>query len=276
MSEPHSKPHALGANTFGLFWSHSATSAISDLAALGYDHFDLICAPPHLDLLKYRRNGLAGLQDVLVQTGTRVTSLNVPSLDQNLASPCDGMLDFSARLYEEAILLASELGATSVAILSGRKHALSAGPKDQLLASYTKSVDRLLNAAERAGVRLVVENHPLGLLDSADTIEAFLDRYDGRLGLLYDVANAVAIDEDPARGIRQLARFIGMIHLSDSPKGEWRHNPIGDGTIDFAAIGSALTEIGYAGEIVLELMGDDALAAFKAAPERLRLSGFPA
>lgn len=270
------KTYTLGANTFGFFWTHDATQAVAELAGLGYDHFDLICAPPHLDLLNFRAKGLKAMERTLADTGTRIVSLNIPSIDQNLASPCDAMLDFSARLYEEAILLASDLGAASVAILSGRKHPLGNGPQDLLHASYRRSVDRLLIAAERSDIALVVENHPLGLLDRADAIEAFLDSYEGRLGLLYDVANAVAVDEYPAEGIRRLQRFIRMVHLSDSPRGEWRHNPIGEGAINFAAIGKVMDETAYDGTVVLELMGPAPAEAFRLAPERLRAAGFPA
>ena len=49
----------------------------------------------------------------------------------------------------------------------------------------------------RAGVRLLLENHPQGLLARAETIDAFLARegYDD-IAVIYDVANALAAGED--------------------------------------------------------------------------------
>jgi deoxyribonuclease-4 len=56
--------------------------------------------------------------------------------------------------------------------------------------------------------------------------------------VIYDVANAVAINGDPVAGLETLWPRLGIVHLSDSPKGQWRHDPIGTGAVDFAAIGA--------------------------------------
>lgn len=80
----------------------------------------------------------------------------------------------------------------------------------------------------RNNVRLVLENHPQGLLADAEAIEAFLARegYDD-VKVVYDVANAFAAGEDPSAGLARLALRLGIVHLSDSPRGIWRHEPIG-------------------------------------------------
>jgi len=49
------------------------------------------------------------------------------------------------------------------------------------------------------------------------------------------------------------------VHVSDSPKGQWRHDPIGSGEIDFAAIAALLRQRGYEGKIVLEILSDQPL-----------------
>lgn len=58
--------------------------------------------------------------------------------------------------------------------------------------------------------------------------------------MIYDVANAVAINGDPVAGLETLWPRLGIVYLSDSPKGQWRHDPIGTGAVDFAAIGAFL------------------------------------
>ena len=49
----------------------------------------------------------------------------------------------------------------------------------------------------------------------------------------------------------------GIVHLSDSPRGQWRHDPIGSGAIDFSAIAAFLGSRGFEGAIVLEILSND-------------------
>jgi sugar phosphate isomerase/epimerase len=44
---------------------------------------------------------------------------------------------------------------------------------------------------------------------------------------------------------------MACLHLSDAPVGQWRHDPIGTGTLDFDAIRAALSNIGYAKGVVI-------------------------
>jgi deoxyribonuclease-4 len=112
--------------------------------------------------------------------------------------------------------------------------------------------------AARHGVHLLLENHPQGMLASAGQIEDFLARegYDD-IKVIYDVANAFAIGEEPAAGFTQLAPRVALVHLSDSPRGGWRHDPIGSGDIDFTAVASTLAQHHFAGPVVLEILASD-------------------
>lgn len=103
----------------------------------------------------------------------------------------------------------------------------------------------------RAGIPIIPENHPQGLLASAADIVRFLDDEGyADMPVIYDVANAVAIGEDPVEGLRTLWPRLGIVHLSDSPKGQWRHDPIGSGEIDFAAIAGRTEAACLRGRIV--------------------------
>jgi len=63
------------------------------------------------------------------------------------------------------------------------------------------------------------KNHPQGLLADARTIASFLDTEGyASIPVIYDVANAFAIDEDPVAGLATLWSRLGIIHLSDSPR----------------------------------------------------------
>ena len=78
--------------------------------------------------------------------------------------------------------------------------------------------------------------------------------------LCYDVGNAVGAGYDAAPEIRSLTtERIGYIHMKDTDS-----QALGEGRVDFEAVGKAIKEIGYEGWFVLETPpGDDAFASAK-------------
>src|SRR5262249_40906388 len=126
------------------------------------------------------------------------------------------------------------------------------------------------------GVSLALENHPLGLLPDADSIEAFLAGYGGAIGLAYDVSNGASIGEDPIAAIDRLWRHLRIIHLSDTRRREWRHDPLGTGDIDFRGLLKLFSERSYGGQIILEIMGDDPLRGLAEARGQLKQRMEPA
>jgi deoxyribonuclease-4 len=209
------------------------------------------------------------------QAGGSVIAVDMPSSETNLASVNSAVVDFSVAAYLKVLDLASDLGARWLTINSGRKHGLLPPPDDRLLHIYRGAIQRLANAARPRGIRLLLENIPGMLLADSRDAKAFLDQDDhGMIDVLYDVTNAAAIGEDPAEGIRILADRVKLVHLSDAPKGHWRHDPIGTGALDFAAIHAALTEIGYTGGIVIEAISQDTLSDLVASRTRLHAMGW--
>ncbi|WP_407180961.1 sugar phosphate isomerase/epimerase family protein [Bradyrhizobium sp. STM 3562] len=157
---------------------------------------------------------------------------------------------------------------------SRRRHALLAKANDRLMVSFREAFARIHDKATRAGVPIILENHPQGLLASAADIVRFLDAEGYTdMPVIYDVANAVAIGEDPVEGLKILWPRVGIIHLSDSPKGQWRHDPIGSGEIDFAAIAAELRRRAYAGRIVLEILSERPLQDIGEGAAALRRQG---
>ena len=47
---------------------------------------------------------------------------------------------------------------------------------------------------------------------------------------------------------------LDLIHLSDTGRNEWRHDPIGAGGIDFASVHEALGKISFDGLSVMEII----------------------
>jgi sugar phosphate isomerase/epimerase len=49
---------------------------------------------------------------------------------------------------------------------------------------------------------------------------------------------------------------LDIVHLSDTGRDAWRHDPVGQGSCDFAAFGAELNDIGYAKTSMLEIVAD--------------------
>ena len=133
---------------------------------------------------------------------------------------------------------------------------------------------RELAAAARAhGVFLGLENiFGRAFLDrtlaGADTFD---DR--GGLGICIDIGHAELRRNDPRESALDLIRDYGPhllhLHVHDIQDGK-DHLPLGEGTIDYAAIAAALREADFQGTAVLEIQAEDPLAMLKSGIEFLR------
>ena len=70
------------------------------------------------------------------------------------------------------------------------------------------------------------------------------------------VLSSNRVGEDTAAGLRQVAPRLGIVHLSDTGRQAWRHDPVGEGSCDFAGFGVALREIGYSRTSMLEIVSE--------------------
>lgn len=265
----------LGAHTFGCVWDMDAAAAVDALAAEGFQSFEFIAMPPHLDPRRVSPAGVRDLRRAVERARGEVLALDLPSNDINLASTSQDVVDFTIESYSATLRLAGELGARWVVILPGRRHLLLPPHDDRLLNICRAAMDRLVPVAERCGVRLLIENHPQTLLPDADSIAAFLtrERYD-RVDALYDIANGFAIGESLNTAVVALKPFLSMVHVSDSPTGQWRHDQIGTGDIDFAATRTALESHGFEGPIVAEIIAPNPVAQLVQARAALRTAGW--
>ena len=83
-----------------------------------------------------------------------------------------------------------------------------------------------------------------------------------------------------ARGLsdRQAAHAVrarlDIVHLSDTGREAWRHDPVGQGSCDFAAFGAALRDIGYAKTSMMEIVADPPIEPILASHRQLAKWGW--
>ena len=262
-------PMKVGANTMSFMWKTSAREALETLAREGYRSFELMAQRPHFDPFMDRSEALAFAR-FLREAGLTVETVNLPSLDQNLASASPEMRDYTVSLFERLVGIAETIGASAVIVVTGRVNPLIAPGRPDLEGWFADAFQRVLRAAERAGVRLLLENIPMGVYPRADQLIGFADRIGSpQVGVCYDIANAHFIGEDTAEGLRQVRARLGIVHLSDTGRQAWRHDPVGQGSCDFAGFGATLREIGYSRTSMLEIVSEQPVAGIVASHQKI-------
>jgi sugar phosphate isomerase/epimerase len=225
---------------------------LRSLADAGHEQVELLAAPPHVDLDDLPAT-VGSLTAALRETGQRVTSVVPSGVDVNLASGQAGMRGWSRRQFIAAATLAAELGAPRVVVHPGRRHPLRPPPREELWDRVVDGLGAISAAAQELAVEVLLENVPTGLIDTADECAEVSALLPGRVGLCFDVANAFMV-EDVARAIGSLAVPPALVHVSDTRRDRWLHDPLGTGDVAWDDVAAALVAGSYDGPVVLETL----------------------
>jgi len=267
----------LGINTYGYIWSTPMADCVRRLHDLGYDDFEVVVNPPHCALDESDAAARRRLASSLQAEGIALRSLNLPSLDTNLASPMARMREYSVDVFRSAIDLASDLGIARLVTVPGRMNPLLPPSMAQREAWMSQSLDALIPYAEARGVGLALENVPFASFPDAKTLGRFVRSVDSPIvSVCYDAANAHFIGESPAEGLALLHDLVTIVHLSDTTRSAWRHDEVGRGDVPFAQTRAALDKIGYTGTCMLEIIDPEPEAAILRSHRALAALGFPA
>jgi L-ribulose-5-phosphate 3-epimerase len=244
-------------NTFSYIWSASAVDAMCDLSRHGFSVFEVPISSPHCwpDEMTpvMRSDAKKRLQDCAAS----VRSLNAGGYDINLASPGSNMRRKSTDHIKDVIDLAFDWDVIDVVISPGTRRPMISPSIPNTLGWMYESLEILLPRAEQAGVRLLLENTPYCFRPTFDElVDVVREVNNEKLKIVYDVANAAYIREDPVACLLSGHPAIGLVHISDTGLEEWGHDPIGTGVVNFEALGGAIEATCKIENVVLEIIRD--------------------
>ena len=249
---------AFAVNTYAYTFDTTATACIRRVAKAGSGGVELMLYPGHLWPAELDAAAIREVRATAEREGVGIVALNMPNIDINVAAAAPEMRAYSLDLLGRFVRLAGELAAGAIVIGPGKPNPLHPAPARHLTGHFFRALDRLQPIARESGVTLLVENMPFAFLPAAAGLMAALDEYgDDRIGVIYDVANAHFIGEDPAAGLVLVRERLGLVHFSDTTRAVYRHDPVGMGDVPFAVIPAALDAVGYAGPLVLEVICGD-------------------
>jgi L-ribulose-5-phosphate 3-epimerase len=242
-------------NTFSYLWTLTAVDAIAELTRSGYRVFEVPVSSPHCWPDEMSPLMRSDARKRLVDYGAHVRSLNAGGYDLNLASPGANVRRKSIDHIKDVMDLAFDWGVVDVVISPGTRRPMISPPISQTLAWLYGSLEVLLPRAEQAGVRLLLENTPYCFRPTIDLlVDVVKEVKSDNLKIVYDIANAAFIGEDPVASLLSNHATIGLLHVSDTGLEEWGHDPIGTGVVNFDELGDAIEATCKMDTVVLEII----------------------
>lgn len=231
------------------------------LGEIGYDGLEVMCDVPHAWPADMTPERVDSVRAAVRRSGLEISNCNAFMMcavedfhHPSWIEPDPAYRRLRVEHTIAALELAAELGARTVSTEPGGR--LPEGwTRERALEVFKEGLLEAASAAERLGVRLLVEPEPGMIIERSSEFETFMRGVDsGAVGLNFDLGHFFCVGEDPAQLIRRFGRRIEHVHLEDiAANREHYHLPPGRGAIDFRAVASALAESGYDGWVTIEL-----------------------
>lgn len=263
-------------NTFSYLWSSTAIDAIAELVDNGYMTFEVPVSSPHCWPDEISSSERSATYARLNEYGAKIRSLNAGGYDINLASPGANMRRKSVEHIKSVIDLAEAWDVPEVVISPGTRRPMISPSLEKTYGWMYESLGNLIPLAKQAGTRLLFENTPYCFTPTIrDLVGVVSTVNDDSVKIVYDVANAAYIGEDPVESLLSYHESIGLVHISDTGTETWGHDPIGTGVIDWNGLGNAVRETCGVNNVVLEIIREEnPVHEFKNAMQDLKNQGW--
>ena len=266
---------AYAVNTYSFTQTHRARDCLEQLADQGYRRFEIMLVPGHFWPSLDGDAGRRQIESLVGRRSLEIVSLNHPNLDVNLASLVPEMSQHSCAVVASAIELAAAWNAKGVVVNPGKSNPVFPAATEILADCFRRSLEVLIPVARRAGVQLIVKNHPLSYLYRANELRQFFDAFGWeQVGIGYDFANGHFAGE-AAEEVVQLRDHLSFMYAADTGLDTFRHAQIGTGTVPFEVIAKMLRDSGMHLPTILEIVAESAQVAIDASVRHLDSVAWP-
>ncbi len=232
---------------------------------------------PIFDDMSYAGMDAIELMDNALRPDDAVT--HIQELSQKYHLPVLGT-SYGANLWKreehEAILKQARLVIERLAKLGGRTLGTSVGnaggPKTPAqLDAQAEILRKIISICDDNGVVLNLHNHIYEVTDNEHDLRGTIERIPTvKLGPDLDWLRGAGVD--PLDFIHRYGSRIVFVHLRDrKADGRWSE-AMGEGNTDFAAIGKALHELNFSGDLVIELAHTSGFQLTRPLRESLKMS----
>lgn len=234
------------------FLDRDVEASLDAITKAGFRYVEILGQEPHISeplsgraLLKFRLR--------LEQRGLKA-SIHAPLGTNVLGAPDEQWRLEKVKVLADYVRFAGDLGAEEIVIHPIPNPMFVLEPDNPalpkcMLDAARRSIEELIPIANKAGVRILLENLPYlcnyPLLTMRD-LRLFIDAYpEESVGLTLDTGHAGISKNDPAEEIRIAGNRLCNIHLQDTDLEDDRHWLPTHGVLDWNRILQALSEIQY-------------------------------
>lgn len=228
----------------------SMPDAVRDIASAGYQGVEMFDG----NLADYADHP-DDLHTLLSDAGVELVSVYTGA---NFIYP-DILPDELHRIRRSAEL-AAQFGAGRLVVGGGATR--SDGIRDTDYDALAEALDQVADIAASVGLSASYHPHLSTIVEGPEQLERLIART--KIGFCPDTAHLAAGGGDPAALIRRYPDRLQHVHLKDYIAEPFTFAPLGEGSLDFADILSAIQEAGYDDWLMVELDaydGDPADAA---------------
>jgi sugar phosphate isomerase/epimerase len=238
----------------------SLPDAVGRIADLGFGGLEIMCDQPHLYPPDFGDAEVAAVRSVLADRGMAITNLNCFTLfavgDTYLPSWIEAdpaRREIRVRHTLDCLRVAETLDAGCISVPPGGP--LEGMERAEAYRLFRYGLERVLPAAERAGVKVLIEPEPELLIENSREFSEFIrDFRSPALGLNFDIGHFYCVGEDPAAIFERFREWVGHVHLEDIAASRVHEHLIpGRGAIPFLEVFRAMRRTAYDGDICLEL-----------------------
>lgn len=242
------------------FKKFSLTEAIEKIARIGFKGAEIMGDRPHLYPPDFDRRQIEHLRDVIAKNKIKVTNLNSFTLfavgDTYLPSwiePDKARREIRIRHTLDSLKIAKQIGCPIISIPPGGP--LGGLARQEAMQLFYQGLEQVAPLAEELGIMMLVEPEPDLMIETSAQFREFIkDVQSKSIGLNFDIGHFFCVGEDPCKAFEELFQWVGHVHLEDiAPSRKHNHLIAGRGAIEFKEIFTSMVQLGYTGDISLEL-----------------------
>jgi sugar phosphate isomerase/epimerase len=263
------------------FKKYSLKESIRLIRDVGYEGVEILCDVPHAYPPCLDEEDILSIQEIISKNNIEISNLNAFTLYAINDVYHPSWIESDKQLRElriqhtiNCLRLAKKIGAKNISTEPGgpievgndnkynnndfknnTNNKRSSYDLEALQEFFVNGIVRTSKVAEEYGVKILVEPEPGLLLENSEQFLKFIKNINSHhVGLNFDMGHFFCVREDPAALIYNLAEHIGHFHLADIAHTRVHNHLIpGQGSVDFASIFKAISEINYQGFITVEL-----------------------
>ena len=242
------------------FVKFSVFGAVEKIGRLGFLGVEIMCDRPHLYPPDFGEENLTRLKALIDDQGLRVTNLNSFTLfavgDTYLPSwiePREERREIRIQHTLQCLKVADFFDCKNISVPPG-------GPvgeisREKAMTLFHRGLERVAPLAQELDIMILVEPEPDLLMENTREFKEFIvDVKSPAIGVNFDIGHFFCAGEEPRVAFEELFEWIGHVHLEDIASNRaHNHLVLGHGAIQFQEVFKTMINLGYEGDVSLEL-----------------------